>query len=93
MLQTFPLFLGMFQRQLGYAQTASQESEYVSCSHGTWLECMFYWGSVKWTSLLGVFTEEDKKDEEKIFVEKEINTDPWPGYKYSGKLRPYYPLV
>lgn len=40
-----------------------------------------------------VWTEEDKKDEEKNCVEKEVNTDPWPGYKYSGKLRPYYPLV
>lgn len=40
------------------------------------------------------FAEEDKiKDEGKNCVEKEINTDPWPGYRYTGKLRPHYPLV
>lgn len=41
-----------------------------------------------------IYLEEDKtKDEEKNCFEKEVNTDPWPGYKYSGKLRPHYPLV
>lgn len=41
-----------------------------------------------------LFAEEDKiKDEGKNCVEKEINTDPWPGYRYTGKLRPHYPLV
>lgn len=41
-----------------------------------------------------LFVEEDKvKDEGKNCVEKEINTDPWPGYRYTGKLRPHYPLV
>lgn len=43
--------------------------------------------------VIGCLTEEDKKDEEKNCMEKEVNTDPWPGYKYSGKLRPHYPLV
>jgi len=41
-----------------------------------------------------LFVEEDKvNDEGKNCVEKEINTDPWPGYRYTGKLRPHYPLV
>ncbi|XP_018421800.1 PREDICTED: methionine aminopeptidase 1 isoform X4 [Nanorana parkeri] len=26
-------------------------------------------------------------------MEGEANTDPWPGYRYTGKLRPYYPLT
>lgn len=40
------------------------------------------------------FSEEDKnQNESKNCVEKDINTDPWPGYRYTGKLRPYYPLV
>lgn len=39
-------------------------------------------------------TEEDKnQNESKNCVEKDINTDPWPGYRYTGKLRPHYPLV
>lgn len=39
-------------------------------------------------------TEEDKnQNDSKNCVEKDINTDPWPGYRYSGKLRPHYPLV
>lgn len=41
-----------------------------------------------------LFVEEDKvNDEGNNCVEKEINTDPWPGYRYTGKLRPHYPLV
>lgn len=41
-----------------------------------------------------VFTEEEKNQiEANNCVEKDINTDPWPGYRYTGKLRPYYPLV
>lgn len=40
------------------------------------------------------FSEEDKnQNESKNCVEKDINTDPWPGYRYTGKLRPHYPLV
>ncbi|KAM4710119.1 methionine aminopeptidase 1 isoform 1-T1 [Discoglossus pictus] len=26
-------------------------------------------------------------------MEGDINTDPWPGYRYTGKLRPHYPLM
>ncbi|XP_031436222.1 methionine aminopeptidase 1 isoform X3 [Clupea harengus] len=26
-------------------------------------------------------------------VEDDTNTDPWPGYRYTGKLRPFYPLT
>ncbi|XP_062852104.1 methionine aminopeptidase 1 isoform X2 [Trichomycterus rosablanca] len=49
------------------------------------------WGTHK---LLHKKAKEDKtKDEEKNCVEKEVNTDPWSGYKYSGKLRPHYPLT
>lgn len=41
-----------------------------------------------------VSLEEDKnQNESKNCVENDINTDPWPGYRYTGKLRPYYPLV
>lgn len=41
-----------------------------------------------------LFVEEDQhQNESKNCVEKEVNTDPWPGYRYTGKLRPYYPLV
>lgn len=41
-----------------------------------------------------MFSEEEKnQNEAKNCVEKDINTDPWPGYRYTGKLRPYYPLV
>lgn len=52
--------------------------------------------SCKMPSLISdiLIVEEDKvKDEGKNCVEKEINTDPWPGYRYTGKLRPHYPLV
>ncbi|KAJ0008807.1 hypothetical protein NQD34_016222 [Periophthalmus magnuspinnatus] len=37
--------------------------------------------------------EEQNQIETKNCVEKETNTDPWPGYRYTGKLRPYYPLT
>lgn len=38
--------------------------------------------------------EEDKnQNESKNCVENDINTDPWPGYRYTGKLHPHYPLV
>lgn len=40
-----------------------------------------------------VFAEEDNQDETKNCVETDTNTDPWPGYRYTGKLRPHYPLV
>lgn len=41
-----------------------------------------------------LFAEEDKNlKESKNCMEKDINTDPWPGYRYTGKLRPHYPLV
>uniref|UniRef100_A0A3P9L612 Methionine aminopeptidase n=1 Tax=Oryzias latipes TaxID=8090 RepID=A0A3P9L612_ORYLA len=37
--------------------------------------------------------EEKNQIEANNCVEKDINTDPWPGYRYTGKLRPYYPLT
>lgn len=40
-----------------------------------------------------ILEEEKNQNESKNCVEKEINTDPWPGYRYTGKLRPHYPLV
>uniref|UniRef100_A0A3Q3J9Y6 Methionine aminopeptidase n=1 Tax=Monopterus albus TaxID=43700 RepID=A0A3Q3J9Y6_MONAL len=49
-----------------------------------------------WVShkLLHKKAKEDKNQiESKNCVEKDINTDPWPGYRYTGKLRPYYPLT
>ncbi|XP_031436221.1 methionine aminopeptidase 1 isoform X2 [Clupea harengus] len=33
------------------------------------------------------------KDVVKNCVEDDTNTDPWPGYRYTGKLRPFYPLT
>ncbi|NP_001020336.2 methionine aminopeptidase 1 [Danio rerio] len=51
-------------------------------------------GSWATHKLLHKKAKEDKtNDEEKNCVEKEVNTDPWPGYRYTGKLRPYYPLT
>uniref|UniRef100_A0A673IQE9 Methionine aminopeptidase n=1 Tax=Sinocyclocheilus rhinocerous TaxID=307959 RepID=A0A673IQE9_9TELE len=50
-------------------------------------------GSWATHKLLHKKAKEDKiKDEGKNCVEKEINTDPWLGYRYTGKLRPHYPL-
>ncbi|KAG7226320.1 hypothetical protein INR49_003072 [Caranx melampygus] len=49
-----------------------------------------------WVShkLLHKKAKEDKnQNESKNCMEKDINTDPWPGYRYTGKLRPYYPLT
>eukprot|EP00064_Thunnus_orientalis_P008359 superscaffoldBa00000989_g8382 len=49
------------------------------------------WASHK---LLHKKAKEDKnQNESKNCVENDINTDPWPGYRYTGKLRPYYPLT
>ncbi|TMS21800.1 Methionine aminopeptidase 1 [Larimichthys crocea] len=48
------------------------------------------WGSHK---LLHKKAKEDKnQNESKNCVEKDINTDPWPGYRYTGKLRPLLPI-
>uniref|UniRef100_A0A8C9X5F1 Methionine aminopeptidase n=2 Tax=Sander lucioperca TaxID=283035 RepID=A0A8C9X5F1_SANLU len=49
-----------------------------------------------WVShkLLHKKAKEDKnQNESKNCVENNINTDPWPGYRYTGKLHPYYPLT
>uniref|UniRef100_A0AAY4ARE1 Methionine aminopeptidase n=1 Tax=Denticeps clupeoides TaxID=299321 RepID=A0AAY4ARE1_9TELE len=37
--------------------------------------------------------EDKANDEHKIFATRGTNTDPWPGYHYTGKLRPHYPLT
>ncbi|KAM9701327.1 methionine aminopeptidase 1, partial [Menidia menidia] len=37
--------------------------------------------------------EEKHEGEGRNCVENDINTDPWPGYRYTGKLRPHYPLT
>lgn len=65
---------------------------------GTKLPFMYvFWVKILRSSIVNVChvsTEEDQiKDEGKNCVEKEINTDPWLGYRYTGKLRPHYPLV
>lgn len=47
-------------------------------------------------SLLSVHFPEDEKARREVSswtVEGDINTDPWAGYRYTGKLRPHYPLV
>uniref|UniRef100_A0AAQ5ZLB9 Methionine aminopeptidase n=1 Tax=Amphiprion ocellaris TaxID=80972 RepID=A0AAQ5ZLB9_AMPOC len=49
-----------------------------------------------WVShkLLHKKAKEDKnQNESKNCVERDINTDPWSGYRYTGKLRPHYPLT
>lgn len=40
-----------------------------------------------------VFLSEEEKNQNESKNCQEINTDPWPGYRYTGKLRPHYPLV
>ncbi|KAG5848239.1 hypothetical protein ANANG_G00096350 [Anguilla anguilla] len=51
-------------------------------------------GSWSTHKLLHKKAKEDKsKDETKSSVENDVNTDPWPGYRYTGKLRPHYPLT
>ncbi|MGH0154505.1 UNVERIFIED_CONTAM: hypothetical protein FKN15_029400 [Acipenser sinensis] len=38
--------------------------------------------------------EEDKTNQDSSKgVENDVNTDPWPGYRFTGKLRPCYPLT
>ncbi|XP_019909779.1 methionine aminopeptidase 1 isoform X1 [Esox lucius] len=38
--------------------------------------------------------KEDKNQHEaQNCLENDTNTDPWPGYRYTGKLRPHYPLI
>ncbi|KAG9339858.1 hypothetical protein JZ751_022363 [Albula glossodonta] len=50
-------------------------------------------GSWATHKLLHKKAKEDKnRDEAKNCVENDTNTDPWPGYRYTGKLRPHYPL-
>uniref|UniRef100_A0A8C2ZC03 Methionyl aminopeptidase 1 n=1 Tax=Cyclopterus lumpus TaxID=8103 RepID=A0A8C2ZC03_CYCLU len=49
-----------------------------------------------WVShkLLHKKAKDDKnQNESKNCVENDINTDPWPGYRYTGKLHPHYPLT
>ncbi|TRY60508.1 hypothetical protein DNTS_001479 [Danionella cerebrum] len=48
------------------------------------------WGTHK---LLHKKAKDKVNDGGKNCVEKEVNTDPWPGYRYTGKLRPHYPLT
>lgn len=42
-----------------------------------------------------VFSEDEKAKREvsSWTLEGDINTNPWSGYRYTGKLRPHYPLV
>ncbi|XP_037752879.1 methionine aminopeptidase 1 isoform X2 [Chelonia mydas] len=37
--------------------------------------------------------EKTKREVSSWTVEDDINTDPWAGYRYTGKLRPHYPLM
>ncbi|XP_062902965.1 methionine aminopeptidase 1 isoform X1 [Mobula hypostoma] len=51
-------------------------------------------GSWSTHKLLHKKAKNEKSKEESSKSEKgEINTDPWPGYRYTGKLRPHYPLT
>lgn len=40
-----------------------------------------------------MFLSEEEKNQNESKNCLEINTDPWPGYRFTGKLRPHYPLV
>ncbi|CAJ0961709.1 unnamed protein product [Ranitomeya imitator] len=42
---------------------------------------------------LSVSDEKSKAEVSPWTMEGEINTDPWLGYHYTGKLRPHYPLM
>lgn len=47
-------------------------------------------------SHLSISLPEDEKAKREVcswIVEGDVNTDPWAGYRYTGKLRPHYPLV
>eukprot|EP00066_Takifugu_rubripes_P010641 XP_003978621.1 PREDICTED: methionine aminopeptidase 1-like [Takifugu rubripes] len=37
--------------------------------------------------------EEKNQNESKNCLERDMTTDPWPGYRYTGRLRPHYPLT
>nr|XP_006008341.1 PREDICTED: methionine aminopeptidase 1 [Latimeria chalumnae]XP_006008342.1 PREDICTED: methionine aminopeptidase 1 [Latimeria chalumnae]XP_006008343.1 PREDICTED: methionine aminopeptidase 1 [Latimeria chalumnae] len=37
--------------------------------------------------------DEKARQETSRSILNDINTEPWPGYRYMGKLRPHYPLV
>ncbi|XP_048468356.1 methionine aminopeptidase 1, partial [Rhincodon typus] len=51
-------------------------------------------GSWSTHKLLHKKAKNEKSKEESSKTEKgEVNTDPWPGYRYTGKLRPHYPLT
>ncbi len=51
-------------------------------------------GSWAWHKLLHKKAKEDKNQNgSKNSVEEDINIDPWPGYRYTGQLRPHYPLT
>ena len=42
------------------------------------------------------FFSEDEKAKHEVSswtLEGDVNTNPWSGYRYTGKLRPHYPLV
>lgn len=45
--------------------------------------------------LFFVFSEDEKAKREvsSWSLEGDVNTNPWSGYRYTGKLRPHYPLV
>ena len=42
-----------------------------------------------------LFSEDEKAKREvsSWTLEGDVNTNPWSGYRYTGKLRPHYPLV
>ncbi|KAL4641625.1 methionine aminopeptidase 1 [Arapaima gigas] len=51
-------------------------------------------GSWSTHKLLHKKAKEDKtRSDTKKNIENDTNTDPWPGYRYTGKLRPHYPLT
>uniref|UniRef100_A0ACB8E8Q4 Methionine aminopeptidase 1 n=1 Tax=Sphaerodactylus townsendi TaxID=933632 RepID=A0ACB8E8Q4_9SAUR len=37
--------------------------------------------------------EKAKREVSALTVDGDVNTDPWSGYRYTGKLRPHYPLM
>ncbi|CAG5974886.1 unnamed protein product [Menidia menidia] len=69
----------------GYRYTGKLRPHYpLECFKGSWASHKLLHKKAK---------EEKHEGEGRNCVENDINTDPWPGYRYTGKLRPHYPLV
>ncbi|KAB1282636.1 Methionine aminopeptidase 1 [Camelus dromedarius] len=57
----------------------------VECFKGSWATHKLLHKKAK--------DEKAKREVSSWTMEGDINTDPWAGYRYTGKLRPHYPLM